>query len=154
LPIKISNCHPADALRYHAAPAVVFPGTAVELRECQAQCAHHLQAQRLRLAVLGLNQGGPVVGLLAHQYACPQATTLAPGDGMVAYTDGESESMNRADKEWGEERMMEAAENYAGLAAVEMIRRIISAVDALAASAERPVATSRSRHGRRVSQLG
>jgi sigma-B regulation protein RsbU (phosphoserine phosphatase) len=85
--------------------------------------------------VLRLNQGGPVVGLLA-QYACQQATiTLAPGDVMLAYTDGVSESMNASDEEWGEERMMEAAESCAGLTAVEMIRRLIAAADAFAAGA-------------------
>jgi phosphoserine phosphatase RsbU/P len=86
--------------------------------------------------ILGLDQGGPVVGLLP-KYACQQATiTLVPGDVMVAYTDGVSEAMNPADEEWGEERMMEAAENCAGLAANEMIRRLIAAADAFAAGAK------------------
>ena len=85
--------------------------------------------------VLRLDQGGPVVGLLP-QYACRQATlTLLPGDVMLAYTDGVSEAMNSADEEWGEERMIATAEGCAGVAAAEMIRRLIAAADAFAAGA-------------------
>jgi phosphoserine phosphatase RsbU/P len=86
--------------------------------------------------VLRLDQGGPVVGLLP-EFACQQATlALVPGDVMLAYTDGVSEAMNPADEEWGEERMMAAAESCAGIAAEEMIRRLIAAADAFAAGAK------------------
>lgn len=56
-----------------------------------------------------LQAGGPVVGLLSHATYEAQRLNLAPGDLLLAYTDGISEAMTTDDEEWGEERMLSAA---------------------------------------------
>ena len=87
--------------------------------------------------VTRLEVGGVVVGMLPS-FPYQQATvTLAPGDLLVAFTDGISEAMNPADEEWGEERMMEAAKDCDGLNATDTIARIMTAADAFAAGAKR-----------------
>ncbi len=37
---------------------------------------------------------------------------LSPGDTLLAYTDGISEAMTSDDEEWGEERMIAAADAF------------------------------------------
>jgi sigma-B regulation protein RsbU (phosphoserine phosphatase) len=61
---------------------------------------------------------------------------MKTGDILVAYTDGISEAMNKADEEWGEERMIEVIKACQGLVAQEILRRILSAADVFAAGAE------------------
>jgi sigma-B regulation protein RsbU (phosphoserine phosphatase) len=61
------------------------------------------------LDVVRLDTGGPVIGLMEDCVYRQDRVTLAPGDVLVAYTDGISEAMNAADEEWGEERLMEDA---------------------------------------------
>ena len=60
---------------------------------------------------------------------------LEPGDLLVLFTDGVSESMNGDDEEWGEERLIEFAKACEGLAAVEAMNRIMSAAQTFAAGA-------------------
>ena len=84
--------------------------------------------------VLRLETGGPIIGLLPHCYqqeACP----LEPGDQVVLFTDGVSESMNARDEEWGEERLIQFAKTCHGLPALEAMTRILAAADAFTAGA-------------------
>src|SRR6202020_473992 len=55
--------------------------------------------------VFRLEDGGPVVALLAGATYKQQMLYLLPGDILLAFTDGISEAMNVADDEWGEDRM-------------------------------------------------
>ena len=83
-----------------------------------------------------LDVGGTVVGLLEsfpYQQGC---ATLAPGDILVAFTDGISEAMNSADEEWGEERLIQTVKLCAGLGAGEMQNRIFEAADVFVAGAK------------------
>jgi sigma-B regulation protein RsbU (phosphoserine phosphatase) len=74
---------------------------------------------------------------LLESFPYQQATlTVAPGDILVAFTDGVSEAMNAADEEWGEERMMDAIRGCADLKASEMIVDIMQAADAFVAGAK------------------
>ncbi len=82
-----------------------------------------------------LDVGGVVVGLLRDFEYQQGALTLEPGDLLVAYTDGISEAMNKAEEEWGEERLIEAARLCEGLSAAEAMGRLIRAADAFAAGA-------------------
>jgi len=85
--------------------------------------------------VMRLEASGAVVGLLKnfpYQQGC---FALQPGDLLLLFTDGVSEAMNPADEEWGEERLIDAAQSCDGLGAVETITDIMSAADAFAAGA-------------------
>jgi sigma-B regulation protein RsbU (phosphoserine phosphatase) len=63
-------------------------------------------------------------------------TTLAPGETLVAWTDGVTEAQATGTTElFGEERTLSVAEGTDGTAA-ELLDRLLAAVDAYAAGAE------------------
>ena len=82
--------------------------------------------------VFRLENGGPVIGLLRQRYH-QESFALEPGDLIVLFTDGISESMNARDEEWGEERLIEFAKTCHGLPAFEVMTRIMAAAEAFAA---------------------
>jgi sigma-B regulation protein RsbU (phosphoserine phosphatase) len=84
--------------------------------------------------VLRLETGGPVIGLLPQCYQ-HQSFPLEPGDQIVLFTDGVSESMNARDEEWGEDRLIEFAKTCQGLPASEAMAQIRAAAEAFAAGA-------------------
>jgi sigma-B regulation protein RsbU (phosphoserine phosphatase) len=87
--------------------------------------------QAIRLEV-----GGAVVGLLPD---CPYgegSIQLQPGDVFVAFTDGISEAMNPEDEEWGEDAMIAAARDCAGVTARETLDRLMAGADAFARGAK------------------
>ncbi len=84
--------------------------------------------------VFRLETGGPVIGLLQQCYD-QESFPLEPGDLIVLFTDGVSESMNARDEEWGEDRLIELAKGCHGLPAFEVMNRILAAAEAFAAGA-------------------
>jgi sigma-B regulation protein RsbU (phosphoserine phosphatase) len=86
-------------------------------------------------STLRLDGGGPVVGLLTYATYEEQYMALAPGDLLVAYTDGISEAMTQAQEEWGEERMIAAATSAPGSDAASVLKCIFAAADSFAAGA-------------------
>jgi phosphoserine phosphatase RsbU/P len=88
-----------------------------------------------RMETLRLEADGPVVGLLAIAPYTEQSMTLMPGDLLLLYTDGISEAMTHDDEEWGEERLIAAAEKVKDKAACEILREIFDAADAFTAGA-------------------
>jgi len=84
--------------------------------------------------VLRLETGGPVIGLVQQHYQ-QDSLSLEAGDLVVLFTDGVSEAMNARNEEWGEDRLIEAAKTWHGLPALEVMTRILSAVEAFAAGA-------------------
>lgn len=82
-----------------------------------------------------LEIGGPVVGLLPSVPYMQGSVTLAPGDVLLAYTDGISEAMTTADEEWGEERMIAALELARSKNAAEIVAEIFRAADDFTAGA-------------------
>ena len=58
--------------------------------------------------VLRLETGGMVLGMFEHATFEEEAVTLAPGDVVVAFSDGVSEAMNEADEEYTDERLIAA----------------------------------------------
>jgi len=84
--------------------------------------------------VFRLETGGPVIGLLPQSYQ-QGSFALVPGDLVVLFTDGVSESMNGNDEEWGEARLIECAKTCHGLPAAEAMARIFAAAEAFAAGA-------------------
>jgi serine phosphatase RsbU (regulator of sigma subunit)/dihydrofolate reductase len=85
--------------------------------------------------VFRLGDGGPVVGLLAGATYKQQMLSLLPGDLLLAFTDGISETMNSADDEWGEDRMIAEAQAHANLNATELLQHLFRAADVFAAGA-------------------
>lgn len=83
-----------------------------------------------------LETGGMVVGLLKDFPYSQEAIALNPGDLLVAYTDGITETMNPAEDEWGEEKLIETIRGCGGLNAREMIAEIMKKADAFAAGAK------------------
>jgi len=84
--------------------------------------------------VLRLETGGPVIGLLSQRYELG-AFSHVPGDLVVLFTDGVSESMNVRDEEWSEERLIELAKACYGVPAQEVMKRILAAAQAFAGGA-------------------
>jgi phosphoserine phosphatase RsbU/P len=82
-----------------------------------------------------LDTGGPAVGLLPSCTYAQGQVTLAPGDVLVAFTDGISEAMDATDTDWGEERLIEAIQSNRDLGPQDLITRIVCAADAFVAGA-------------------
>ncbi len=87
-------------------------------------------------AVRRLDAGGPVIGLLKDLPYEEQSVILAAGDLLVAYTDGISEAMTVDDEEWGEERMIAAAEAVRSEPVNEIVRALFNAADQFTRGAE------------------
>lgn len=85
--------------------------------------------------IVRLDTGGSVIGLMedcAYRQGC---VTLAAGDVLVAYTDGISEAMTAADKEWGEDRFIEAVRPHLAVPAPKLIEHLMTSADVFAAGA-------------------
>ena len=86
--------------------------------------------------VCRLETGGTVVGLLESFPYQQAALTIAPGDVLIAFTDGISEAMNDADEEWGEARLLETIKCCVRLHPSEIVACIMQAADAFVAGAK------------------
>jgi phosphoserine phosphatase RsbU/P len=92
------------------------------------------RSQDCKLARLDL--GGAVIGLLRQVSYRQGSTTLDAGDLLVLFTDGITETMNPADEEWGEDRLLKAIEAGADVKASAIIGHIMNAADAFASGAK------------------
>ncbi|HZQ43097.1 MAG TPA: SpoIIE family protein phosphatase [Acidobacteriaceae bacterium] len=113
--------------------------------DCESRTLHYVNGGHNAPAVLRkedgvwqvfrLQDGGPVVGLLAGAVYQEQTLHLLPGDILLAFTDGVSEAMNTAEDEWGEDRMIAEAQAYTDLNAADLLQHLLRAADAFAAGA-------------------
>jgi sigma-B regulation protein RsbU (phosphoserine phosphatase) len=94
-----------------------------------------LRASSAGCDVFRWEAGGAVIGLLPQAHYEEGHFELQPGDLIVLYTDGVSESMNGQDEEWGEERLIACAKTCGGLIAREALDCLMSAAFAFAAGA-------------------
>ena len=85
--------------------------------------------------VIRIEADGPVVGLLQFAPYTEQTLTLEPGDLVLMYTDGISEAMTHDDEEWGEERLVAAADSCKHLSAGEIMNKLFADADAFTAGA-------------------
>lgn len=76
-----------------------------------------------------LEAGGPVIGLLSFATYDEQRLVLRPGDLLLTYTDGISEAMTLDDEEWGEERMLAAAQALPDGTAQEVLNHLFAEAD-------------------------
>jgi sigma-B regulation protein RsbU (phosphoserine phosphatase) len=79
---------------------------------------------------------GTVVGLLEDASYRQASLAIAPGDVLIAFTDGISEAMNAAEDEWGEERLIDTVKSCLGLPPAEIIACIMRTADTFAAGAK------------------
>jgi sigma-B regulation protein RsbU (phosphoserine phosphatase) len=85
--------------------------------------------------VLRLELSGPVVGLLRDAEFEQSSLNLEPGDILLAFTDGISESMTIDQEEWGEERMIACLEQNVALPADTLLRALLDEATNFAAGA-------------------
>jgi phosphoserine phosphatase RsbU/P len=85
--------------------------------------------------VIRLDQGGPAVGLFRPASYIQASIDLQHGDVLVLFTDGISETMNGAEDEWEEERLIQSVRKYAHHPAAEMLAAIVQDADTFAAGA-------------------
>jgi sigma-B regulation protein RsbU (phosphoserine phosphatase) len=74
---------------------------------------------------LRLGGCGPVVGLLPDAEYQQTNLPIEPGDILLAFTDGISESMAINEEEWGEDRMITCLRNHADLPASKLLERLM-----------------------------
>jgi sigma-B regulation protein RsbU (phosphoserine phosphatase) len=82
-----------------------------------------------------LDAGGPVIGLLRDVSYQQGYFALQPGDSVILFTDGVSESMNSLNQEWGEEQLIESAKACYDLGASQALNRIMDKAVAFAEGA-------------------
>lgn len=87
-------------------------------------------------SIIGLDTGGPVVGLLQSVQYEQGTLTLEPGDVLVALTDGISEAMNPSDEEWGVENLIGCVRDSGAIASADLIECVMASADAFAAGAK------------------
>ncbi len=83
-----------------------------------------------------LDAGGPVVGLLPLCEYIQTTCTLYPGDMLLAFTDGITETMNAREEEWGEDALIATIQKQPPAGASEILARIMAAADAFASGAK------------------
>jgi len=59
-----------------------------------------------------LPKGGPVIGILPKVRLSDAAVTFAPGDVLVAYTDGLTEAFDNQEEQFGEQRLEEVIREH------------------------------------------
>jgi serine phosphatase RsbU (regulator of sigma subunit)/predicted enzyme related to lactoylglutathione lyase len=94
-----------------------------------ANCGH-LPALLLRHdgAVERLHSTGTVLGLF-KEWECPAAECpFYPGDALVLYTDGVTESFNAAEEEFGEQRLLEALQQHRELPAAGLLAFVVEEI--------------------------
>ena len=75
-----------------------------------------------------LTEGGPVVGILEEARFERGQQSLLPGDLLLLYTDGITESMNAQQEEYGGKRMLDVARKVRERAAKDIVREIVADV--------------------------
>lgn len=83
-----------------------------------------------------LEEGGMVLGLLEHTGYCEGSALLWPGDTLVVYSDGVTETWSSADEEFGERGLLEVVQQHRAQPAQELQQAILTALDSYASGAK------------------
>jgi sigma-B regulation protein RsbU (phosphoserine phosphatase) len=83
-----------------------------------------------------LDDGGPVLGLLAHARFEQSSVHFEPGDTLVLYSDGIVEAADLKDEQFGEDRLEELIRETLQQSPAEIRRRILDAVGSFTSNAE------------------
>ena len=82
-----------------------------------------------------LETGGMVLGLFEHATFEEEAVALAPGDVIVAFSDGVSEAMNEAAEEYTDERLIASVQANRGRSPQELLDALLADVRRFCGSA-------------------
>jgi sigma-B regulation protein RsbU (phosphoserine phosphatase) len=112
----------------------------LEVRGSRVSCANagHDTALLARAGVpprAVFPSSGTVLGLFPGQEYTSDTLELAPGDGLVLYSDGVTEAMNPAQDLFGPERLAACLADGGGATAAETVDRVLRAVHAFAEGA-------------------
>jgi sigma-B regulation protein RsbU (phosphoserine phosphatase) len=80
-----------------------------------------------------LRGGGPVLGILPIAPYAQESARLAPGDMLVIYSDGVTEATNKAEEEYGEERLAEVLRCRRGEPAAAIVNAVTESLSQFAA---------------------
>ncbi|MBM4162688.1 MAG: GAF domain-containing protein, partial [Ignavibacteria bacterium] len=83
----------------------------------------------LQKLVIPLTSGGLPLGMFDFAEFQQETVTLDPKDTLILYTDGVTEAMNRSEKEYGEDRLLQAVERAGDKSAHEVKEAIVTDVD-------------------------
>jgi serine phosphatase RsbU (regulator of sigma subunit)/pSer/pThr/pTyr-binding forkhead associated (FHA) protein len=75
-----------------------------------------------------LDTGGLVLGLFEHAVFEEETVTLAPGDVLVAFSDGVSEALNEAGEEYSDARLLASVEAHRGRPPQELVTALLADV--------------------------
>lgn len=81
-------------------------------------------------SIASLDAPGAILGVLEHPQIAEDSIRLAPGDVLVAYTDGVTESPNARQEEFGEERLRQVVARAPEYSAHDLVERVKDAVRA------------------------
>lgn len=87
-------------------------------------------------AIEKLSAGGIPIGLFGSATYAEDVLPVFPGDVLVSYSDGISETTNAASEMWDDEEPARLLAQYGHLPAPELIERFVEAADSFAGSAE------------------
>ncbi len=88
-------------------------------------------------AIARLQEGGPVLGAIPDAPFAAARVTLMPGDTLVAYSDGLVECCDEQGKEFGVERLLDAALSAGPVTAGDVLFSLVGAVQDFAGSQTR-----------------
>lgn len=80
-------------------------------------------------------QTGIMAGIFGHAVYADEQMTLAPGESLLVYSDGITESMTEADECYGEERLLACCAESVGLPPEAIAARVIAEASLFAGSA-------------------
>jgi len=83
-----------------------------------------------------LDPTGAPVGLFPDGIWQEKAVRLRPGDRLVAYTDGVTETFSPAGDEWGADRLQQTARDHASKSPDVMVRSILDAMSCFSAGVQ------------------
>jgi sigma-B regulation protein RsbU (phosphoserine phosphatase) len=81
---------------------------------------------------VALEPTGPVIGMLRKSSFHENVVSLAPGDLVVAYTDGLCETANSRGEEWGFARLMATIQACSYRKARDIVDRVLETAEAFA----------------------
>lgn len=86
---------------------------------------------------IALEPTGPVIGMLRKSRFYENVVSLAPGDLLIAYTDGLCEATDVRGEEWGFRRMMATVQSCSYRKARDIVERVLESAETFAGASPR-----------------
>ena len=107
---------------------IVYAILSADGRLAYTNAGHNPPALLTADGVRRLGAGGPMVGMFADAMFEEQTVQLRDGDTLVLFTDGVTEARNRADEEFGDQRLLQRLEAARAAAPDAVLRQLLAAV--------------------------